>query len=135
MDLLHGRGYAVSSPRIVPVLGRLGRLGVRVAIDDFGIGTTSISQLRNLPVDTLKIDQLFIRDLSEPGRESPEVIVQAMIDLAHSFGLDVVAEGVEDEATAVLQTRLELEQARAQACLAGIQLDFAAGGPDTVPEN
>jgi EAL domain-containing protein (putative c-di-GMP-specific phosphodiesterase class I) len=98
--------------RIVPVLGRLGRLGVRVAIDDFGIGTTSISQLRNLPVDTLKIDQLFIRDLTEPGRESPEVIVQAMVDLAHSFGLAVVAEGVEDEATAVLLTKLGVDQAQ-----------------------
>jgi diguanylate cyclase (GGDEF)-like protein len=98
--------------RIIPVLGRLGRLGVRVAIDDFGIGSTSISQLRNLPVDTLKIDQLFIRDLTEPGRESPEVIVQAMVDLAHSFGLEVVAEGVEDEATAVLLTQLGVDQAQ-----------------------
>lgn len=98
--------------RIVPVLGRLGRLGVRVAIDDFGIGNTSISQLRNLPVDQLKIDKLFIRDLDEVDREGPEVIVQAMVDLAHSFGLEVVAEGVEDERTALLLHRLGVDQAQ-----------------------
>lgn len=98
--------------RIVPVLARLGRLGVQVAIDDFGIGSTSISQLRTLPVDTLKIDRLFIRDLTEPGREAPEVIVQAMVDLAHSFGLSVVAEGVEDEQTAVVLTHLGVDQAQ-----------------------
>ncbi|MBU4335626.1 MAG: EAL domain-containing protein [Actinobacteria bacterium] len=98
--------------RIVPVLTRLGRLGVQVAIDDFGIGSTSISQLRNLPVDILKIDRLFVRDLTEPGREAPEVIVQAMVELAHSFGLTVVAEGVEDERTAVLLAQLGADQAQ-----------------------
>ncbi len=98
--------------RIVPVLARLARLGVRVAIDDFGIGNTSISQLRNLPVDQLKIDQLFIRDLDEVDREGPEVIVQAMVDLAHSFGLEVVAEGVEDERTALVLRRLGVDQAQ-----------------------
>ena len=83
--------------RVVPVLERLSALGIRVAIDDFGIGNTSISQLRDLPVDELKIDRLFVADLGVDGREGSEVVVQAMVDLAHSFDLQVVAEGVEDE--------------------------------------
>ena len=86
--------------RVVPVLERLSALGIRVAIDDFGIGSTSISQLRDLPVDELKIDRLFVSDLGSGGREGSDVLVQAMVDLAHSFDLQVVAEGVEDEATA-----------------------------------
>ncbi len=103
----------VSDPsRVVPVLQRLGALGVRVAIDDFGIGNTSISQLRDLPVDELKIDRLFVSDLGAQGREGSEVVVQAMVDLAHSFDLRVVAEGVEDEPTAVILRRLGVDQAQ-----------------------
>ncbi len=98
--------------RVVPVLERLGELGVRVAIDDFGTGTTSISQLRDLPVDELKIDRVFVADLGDGGREGSEVVVQAMVDLAHSFGLRVVAEGVEDEGTARTLQRLGVDQAQ-----------------------
>ncbi|MFC8192003.1 putative bifunctional diguanylate cyclase/phosphodiesterase [Cellulomonas sp. NPDC057328] len=98
--------------RVVPVLERLGALGVRVAIDDFGTGTTSISQLRDLPVDELKIDRVFVADLGDGGREGSEVVVQAMVDLAHSFGLRVVAEGVEDEGTARTLARLGVDQAQ-----------------------
>lgn len=98
--------------RVVPVLERLAALGIRVAIDDFGIGNTSISQLRDLPVDELKIDRLFVSDLGVDGREGSEVVVQAMVDLAHSFDLRVVAEGVEDEATAVILRRLGVDQAQ-----------------------
>ena len=101
--------------RVVPVLERLSALGVRVAIDDFGTGTTSISQMRDLPVAELKIDRLFVADLGEGGRAGSEVVVQAMVDLAHSFGLRVVAEGVEDEATA--RTLEELGVDRAQGFL------------------
>lgn len=98
--------------RVVPVLERLGALGIRVAIDDFGIGNTSISQLRDLPVDELKIDRLFVSDLGVDGREGSEIVVQAMVDLAHSFDLRVVAEGVEDEPTAVILRRLGVDQAQ-----------------------
>jgi len=98
--------------RVVPVLGRLADLGVRVAIDDFGIGNTSIAQLRDLPVAELKIDRLFVADLGDGGRESAHVVVQAMVDLAHSFGLSVVAEGVEDEMAAATLRRLSVDQAQ-----------------------
>jgi diguanylate cyclase (GGDEF)-like protein len=103
----------VSDPsRVVPVLQRLGDAGVRVSIDDFGIGNTSISQLRDLPVHGLKIDRLFVADLTTRGGEGSEVIVKAMVDLAHSFGLQVVAEGVEDTTTAELLRRLTVDQAQ-----------------------
>jgi diguanylate cyclase (GGDEF)-like protein len=103
----------VSDPsRVVPVLTRLGELGVRVSIDDFGIGNTSISQLRDLPVHGLKIDRLFVADLSHTDREGSEVIVKAMVDLAHSFGLQVVAEGVEDEQVVEVLRRLTVDQAQ-----------------------
>ncbi|QCB95157.1 EAL domain-containing protein [Cellulomonas shaoxiangyii] len=98
--------------RVVPVLERLGALGVRVAIDDFGTGTTSISQLRDLPVAELKIDRVFVADLGDGEREGSELVVQAMVDLAHSFGLRVVAEGVEDEVTARTLQRLGVDQAQ-----------------------
>ncbi|MEZ0448793.1 putative bifunctional diguanylate cyclase/phosphodiesterase [Cellulomonas sp. ICMP 17802] len=118
--------------RVVPVLERLGALGIRVAIDDFGIGNTSISQLRDLPVDELKIDRLFVADLGVDGREGSEVVVQAMVDLAHSFDLRVVAEGVEDEATAVILRRLGVDQAQgflySQAVPAG-DLPLTQSGP------
>jgi diguanylate cyclase len=99
--------------RIVPVLERLRSIGVGVAIDDFGIGNTSISQLRDLPVSQLKIDRLFVQDLaSGGGRPGSEPVVRAMVDLAHSFGLTVVAEGVEDEATAARLALLGVDQAQ-----------------------
>nr|WP_276581814.1 EAL domain-containing protein [Cellulomonas sp. RIT-PI-Y] len=103
----------VSDPsRVVPVLHRLGEIGVRVSIDDFGIGNTSISQLRDLPVHGLKIDRLFVADLATTGKRGSEVVVKAMVDLAHSFGLQVVAEGVEDETTADALRRLTVDQAQ-----------------------
>ena len=99
--------------RIVPVLKRLESMGIRVSIDDFGTGTTSISQLRDLPVAVLKIDRLFISDLEAGAdKHGSEVVVKAMVDLAHSFGLVVVAEGVEDARTAGLLAALDVDQAQ-----------------------
>lgn len=96
--------------RVVPVLRRLADVGVRVAIDDFGIGNTSISQLLDLPVAVLKIDRLFVTDLV--AGEGSALVVKAMVDLAHSFGLSVVAEGVEDAETADLLRGLQVDQAQ-----------------------
>jgi diguanylate cyclase (GGDEF)-like protein len=74
----------------------LRHLGVHFAIDDFGTGYSSLSQLRTLPVDCLKIDRSFIRELELPG-SSCSTLVQGIISLAHSLQLEVVAEGVETE--------------------------------------
>ena len=74
-------------------LDSLRRLGVRLSIDDYGTGYSSMAQLKRLPVHELKIDKSFIQDL--PGNPDDEIIVRSTIELGHNMGLQVVAEGVE----------------------------------------
>jgi diguanylate cyclase (GGDEF)-like protein len=79
-------------------LEALHRLGVGLAIDDFGTGYSSLSYLRRLPVDRVKIDQSFVSDI--PGSEDAAAVIRAIVNLAHSLRLEVVAEGVETGAQA-----------------------------------
>jgi diguanylate cyclase (GGDEF)-like protein/PAS domain S-box-containing protein len=82
--------------RTKQILQSLKELGVRVAIDDFGVGFSSLSYLKNFAVDTLKIDRSFVSSLVAGSRD--EAIVRAIISLARSLELNVVAEGVESNA-------------------------------------
>jgi EAL domain-containing protein (putative c-di-GMP-specific phosphodiesterase class I) len=80
---------------VIDSLERLRRLGIRIALDDFGAGYSSLTYLRDLPLDTLKIDQSFLL-AAQPGNRSA-VLFRAMAAMGHSLGLRVVAEGVETE--------------------------------------
>ncbi len=76
----------------------LRKMGVKVAIDDFGAGYTSLSYLQKLPIDTLKIDQVFVHNmLSNPGSAA---IVKSSISLKEAFGFKIICEGIEDRETA-----------------------------------
>ncbi|GAA2520900.1 putative bifunctional diguanylate cyclase/phosphodiesterase [Winogradskya humida] len=81
--------------RAMLVLRDLRDAGIQLSLDDFGTGHSSMSYLQRLPVDELKIDRSFIKDLVT--NRGDQVLVRSLIDLAHNLGLRVVAEGVEDE--------------------------------------
>jgi diguanylate cyclase (GGDEF)-like protein len=80
------------------ILTALRGLGIRVAVDDFGTGYSSLAYLRELPIDELKLDRSFVSPMADDPRAA--AIVTSTIGLAHSLGMSIVAEGVEDEATA-----------------------------------
>lgn len=113
---------AGGGPKIIETLEGLRALGVAIAIDDFGTGHSSLSQLANLPVDKLKIDQSFVRQLgSARGLEAMETIAH----LGHRLNLSIVVEGVETEA--------EFEIVKALGCQT-IQ-GYLFGRPGTLPRN
>jgi len=88
-------------------LGELSATGVSIAIDDFGTGFSSLSQLKTLPVGTLKIDRSFVSGMCGDARDA--FIVRAAIRLGHDLGMAIVAEGVEDEATVALLRELQCD--------------------------
>ncbi len=83
-------------PDVLDVLTQLHDMGVHITIDDFGTGYSSLVYLRRLPVDAIKIDCTFVTGMVKDENDS--AIVRSTIDLGHNLGLEVVAEGVEDEA-------------------------------------
>jgi diguanylate cyclase (GGDEF)-like protein/PAS domain S-box-containing protein len=83
--------------RTLDVLSRLSALGVQISVDDFGTGYSSLFYLKRLPVNELKIDKSFVQHMSDV--EADAAIVRSTVEMAHSLGLHVVAEGVEDHTT------------------------------------
>ena len=89
--------FANDSSRSRKTVYALRRLGVRISLDDYGTGWSSLARLQDLSVDELKLDRIFVSRLAEDPRSI--AIVRSTVALAHSLGADLVAEGVEDEAT------------------------------------
>jgi diguanylate cyclase (GGDEF)-like protein/PAS domain S-box-containing protein len=94
LELEITESVAIQTPELtMSVLAQLRRMGVRISIDDFGTGYSSLSYLKRLPIDTVKIDQNFVRDLASD--EGDAAIISAVISIARALRLNVVAEGVE----------------------------------------
>jgi EAL domain-containing protein (putative c-di-GMP-specific phosphodiesterase class I) len=94
----------------------LAAMGICFAVDDFGTGYASLQHLQRLPIATLKIDRSFIQRLCESSRSYP--IVKAIIELAHSLRMQVIAEGVEDEDQLLLLRELKCD------CIQGFLLSL-----------
>lgn len=92
------------------VLHRLRDCGISLSVDDFGTGYSSLAHLKRLPVQELKIDQSFVRDLDETSEDA--VIVRSTIEMSHNLGLKVVAEGVEYEHSLRLLERWQCDTAQ-----------------------
>jgi EAL domain-containing protein (putative c-di-GMP-specific phosphodiesterase class I) len=90
--------------RALVVLDELKEIGVKLALDDFGTGYSSLGYLNTLPIDTIKVDQTFIANLTD--KPNSQEIVNAIIRLAHALGMTVVSEGVETSQQHFEVTRL-----------------------------
>jgi EAL domain-containing protein (putative c-di-GMP-specific phosphodiesterase class I) len=96
--------------RALATLDALSAMGFKLSIDDFGTGYSSLAYLKRLPVDELKIDQSFVRNMQSDRDD--EMIVRSTIDLAHNLGIMVVAEGVETAEAWNLLRDLKCDQAQ-----------------------
>ena len=111
LDLEITESVIITHPeRAVDTLVKLQQRGISITVDDFGTGYSSLSYLARLPIQSLKIDQRFVRGLEQ--NRSDETITQAIIALSHSLGLRVIAEGVETAAQFAFLKRLGCEEAQ-----------------------
>jgi len=99
--------------RVLVNLRALKRMGIRLAVDDFGSGYSSLGYLHRLPIDRVKIDRAFVRNLT--ADPTSRVIVDGAVRIAHGLGLAVVAEGVEDERTLALVREIGCDAAQGYA--------------------
>jgi EAL domain-containing protein (putative c-di-GMP-specific phosphodiesterase class I) len=111
LDLEITESVIITHPeRAVDTLVKLQQRGISITVDDFGTGYSSLSYLARLPIQSLKIDQRFVRGLDL--NKSDETITQAIIALSHSLGLRVIAEGVETAAQFAFLKSLGCEEAQ-----------------------
>jgi diguanylate cyclase len=94
--------------RAMEVLSELSAMGVRLSVDDFGVGYSSLGHLRRLPVHRLKIDKSFVLDMLKT--DGDHTVVRAMVELGHNVGLLVTAEGVEDRSTFLALRKLRCDE-------------------------
>jgi len=90
------------------LLHQLSQLGVQISIDDYGTGYSSLAYLKRMPVNEMKIDRTFVKDMAND--EDDRSIVDTTINMGHNFGLRVVAEGVEDRETIELLNKMGIDQ-------------------------
>ena len=95
LELEITESVTVNIEQTITTLHELKKLGVKISIDDFGTGFSSLNYLKQFPVDTLKIDQSFVRELSDDTSDA--TIVKTIISMAHNLKLNVVAEGIETQ--------------------------------------
>ena len=121
-------------PGSVSTLRKLRSMGVAISIDDFGTGYSSLGYLKNFPIDSLKIDRTFVRDITTDRYD--EAIASAIVALARSLGMNVIAEGVETPAQLAQLLRLGCDEGQgyhfgeplsAAACLAMLEQSARAG--------
>lgn len=94
----------------IRMLKAMKEMGVRIALDDFGTGYSSLSQIKRFPIDTLKVDRSFIRDLTHNPED--RAITEAIIAMGRTLSLTVVAEGVETEAQETFLRELDCDQSQ-----------------------
>jgi EAL domain-containing protein (putative c-di-GMP-specific phosphodiesterase class I) len=94
--------------RALGTLNKISELGVSISVDDFGTGFSSLVYLRQLPIDTLKIDIMFVKNMC--ANEQDEMIVKSIINMAKNLSLIVVAEGAEDNETLQKLTAMDCDQ-------------------------
>jgi len=103
------------------ILNDLKDIGVKISIDDFGTGYSSLGYLKHLPIDVLKIDRSFIKDVTHDAADA--TLVTAIVGLAHNFRMDVVAEGVEFDDQVSFLRRLRCDEWQGYLCSRPIAAD------------
>jgi EAL domain-containing protein (putative c-di-GMP-specific phosphodiesterase class I) len=113
-----------NDPATVAAIGALKGTGARLAIDDFGVGYSSVGYLHRLPVDILKIDKLFVAELSNPRSRA---LVEGVVSMARAMDLRVVTEGVEEWSSARSLRDLHCDLAQGYLFSRPVDLDVAIG--------
>ena len=124
-------GQIMQEPeKVVEVLAHLGAMGLSLSIDDFGTGQASLTYLKELPVEKLKIDQSFVRDIAT--NPDDQLIVRATIELAHTLDLKVVAEGVETLAVCEMLAEMNCDHVQGYYISRPLEAEHVSGWFETL---